>query len=599
MRLNKLTIENFRSYERETTFDFKGKNNINFIIGENGTGKTSFLSAIKYVLFGSRTFGSDAYTIEYVNWATNELNFNTESNTFSIALQFVDRGSLIDVKRSSTIGAKYSEDVELFIDGIRQNDTSYLETLNYNLYNNIFFDGEKISELTNSPKEMDKFIENMIDVYFELDVFKQIIKDSKNAIDKDVKKVSTDQYKSLQRKLKHTNQKIDGFELSLKNLANSMKNNDLNINSLTADMNKFQMISNSQETILKDEIDKLKSEIDKLESMLRIFVSKNAFNKLSSQVISNYDTHLTNTRENRKRALNDFYDKLDNCEEIELGPDYIPLYIESRIVAINKSNQIENLSEIDNCFKDISNLRRTLTKKMNELKQSEEGKRHISIQANLEFLNNEAVSLQEEYKKIAVKLEDTKKIRSEVMIELDKESKLMLTDTLAANAIGEKEKLIKVCETYLNTKSHIVFNQVAGQMETILKDDLLRKKNLIDAIVIDDYHLRIICEGKVRTLNSFSAGEQQIILIALIFAILSQANVEVPLILDTFFARIDGTQQENLIKYIDQKLNNQALLVSTDSELTTEKQKLFRNVNKKYLLLNDGFNTQLEVDDEN
>lgn len=599
MRLNKLTIENFRSYEHETTFDFKGKNDINLIIGENGTGKTSFLSAIKYVLFGSRTFGSDAFTIEYVNWATNELNFNSQSNTFSIALQFVDRGNLIDVKRSSTIGNKYTEVVELFIDGKRQNGTDYLETLNYNLFNNIFFDGEKISELTNSPKDMNKFIENMIDVYFELDVFKQIIKDSKNAIDKEVKKVSTDQYNVLQRKLKHLNQKIDGHEGSLKNLTNSIKNNDLKIDSLTADMEKFETISNSQETKLKAEIDKLKIEIEQTEAKLRTFFTKSAFNRLSGKVIEIFAENLASTREMRKSKLIETFDRFNLNEEVNLGVEYIPQHIEAKVISINKANQQDDLLEIENHFKTISNLRRTLTKKVNELKKSEEGKKHISIQANLEFLNSEAISLLESKKKVMSKLEETKKNYSELMIELDKESKNMLYDTLAANAIDEKEKLIKVCDTYLNTKSRVVFNQVAGQMEEILKEDLLRKKNLIDSIVIDNYQLKIISDGKIRMLNSFSAGEQQIILISLIFAILKQANVEVPLILDTFFARIDGTQQGNLIKYIDQKLNNQALLISTDSELTADKQKMFKNINKKYLLLNDGYNTKLEANYEN
>lgn len=599
MRLNKLTIENFRSYEHETTFDFKGKNDINFIIGENGTGKTSFLSAIKYVLFGSRTFGSDAYTIEYVNWAANELNFNSKSNTFSIALQFVDRGNLIDVKRSSTIGDKYSETVELFIDGKRQNDNYYLETLNYNLFNNIFFDGEKISELTNSPKEMNKFIANMIDVYFELDVFKQIIKDSQNAIDNQVKKVSTDQYKALQRNLKHVNQKIDADQNSLKIIATSIKNNDLKINSLTADMKKFQTISNSEETQLKVEIDRIKREIEQIESKLRLFISKEAFNRLSGQVITNFESKLARTRTERKQALIQTFEQFDLNQVEALGEEYIPLHIEAKVISVNNANQQTDLQQVENQFKTMSKLRRNLTTKVNELKQSEEGKKHISIQANLEFLNSEATNLQEAQKKIEHQLDEAMKLRSELLIELDKESKTMLTDTLAANAIDEKEKLIKVCEKYLATKTRIVFNQVAGQMESILKEDLLRKKSLIDSIVIDDYQLKVIADGKIRMLNSFSAGEQQMVLIALIFAILDQAKVEVPLILDTFFARIDGTQQQNLIKYIDRKLNNQALLISTDSELTADKQKLFTNVNKKYLLLNDGYNTQVEAENEN
>lgn len=595
MRLNKLTIENFRSYEEKTTFEFKGKKNINLIIGENGTGKTSFLSAIKYVLFGSRTFGSDTYTIDYVNWATNELNFNTKSNTFSISLQFVDKGNLIEVTRSSTIGSSYSEEVELFINGKRQPDTHYLETLNYNLFNNIFFNGEKISEVTSSPKEMIKFTENIIDVYFELDVFKQIIKDSQNAINKDVKKVSTDKYNLMQRNLKHLNQKIDGYEASLKTLSNSINNNELKINGLTAEMEKFQTLSNSQEKKLKLEIDKIKSEIDKIESKLRSFLSQSAFNLLSSDVVKSFNEELAGSRKVRKNKIIDVYEKLNSSELQELGADYIPPHIEARVIDIHSCNQKSNLEEIKSSFTTISKLRRNLSLKITELKKSEEGKQHISTQANLEYLKEEHTNLLENQKRITAKREEEEKKRIELIAEMNIESKNMLSDTLAANAIEEKEKLIEVCETYLATKQKDVFNQVAGHMETILKEDLLRKKNLVDSIVIDDYRLNIISNGKIRDLSSFSAGEQQMFLIALIFSILDQANVEVPLILDTFFARIDGTQQENLIKYIDNKLDSQALFISTDSELTLDKQKLFSNVNRKYTLLNEGYKTKVEA----
>lgn len=600
MRLNKLIINNFRSYEKETEFIFKGTNDINIIIGENGTGKTSFLSAIKYVLFGSRTFGSEYYTKDYVNWATNELNFNSDSNQFSITLQFVDKGSLIDVKRSSIVSVDdYEEKLELFINGKRQLNTKYLENLNYNLYNNIFFNGEKIGEVTSSERELRKFTENMIDVYFELGTFKQIIKDTQSAINKEVKKVSTDQYKSIQSELTHVDKKVDQYQTSVKNLTNEIAETDSKIKQIKSSMEKHHMLNSASEKAQQQKLDEAKANFIKLEDGLRKFLQREANILLTKSLLKNCSEELNATRDERVKELIKQYNQLtSNLSKVEKTAN-ISINLEKKILQMNDFSQNYNLEKAEKLFNAISSVKSQVTRASNLLEKSEDGKKLLSFDANLEFLQAKSKSLKEKLLGIEIKLEQALINREELIGKLDIESKTMLSDTLAANAILEKEKLIKVCETYLVNKRRDVFNQVAGHMETILKEDLLRKKNLVDSVIIDDYNLNIISDGKIRAISSFSAGEQQMFLIGLIFSILDQAHVEVPLILDTFFARIDGTQQENLIKYIDAKLNNQALFISTDSELTVDKQMMFKNVNKKYMLFNDGYKTRVEEAYEN
>ncbi|HJD73809.1 MAG TPA: AAA family ATPase, partial [Enterobacter roggenkampii] len=51
MKVNKLEAVNFKNYSK-LSIDFNKLENINFILGRNGLGKSSILDALSYSLFG-------------------------------------------------------------------------------------------------------------------------------------------------------------------------------------------------------------------------------------------------------------------------------------------------------------------------------------------------------------------------------------------------------------------------------------------------------------------------------------------------------------------------------------------------------------------
>lgn len=60
MKINKIVLYNFNSYEGLNEFDFTSKDrnkNIILIGGKNGAGKTSLFTAIKIALYGPLAFG--------------------------------------------------------------------------------------------------------------------------------------------------------------------------------------------------------------------------------------------------------------------------------------------------------------------------------------------------------------------------------------------------------------------------------------------------------------------------------------------------------------------------------------------------------------
>lgn len=69
MKINKVKLHNFSSYEGNNEFDFEitdaGKN-IVLIGGKNGAGKTSLFTAIKVALYGPLAYGYVGVNSHYI-----------------------------------------------------------------------------------------------------------------------------------------------------------------------------------------------------------------------------------------------------------------------------------------------------------------------------------------------------------------------------------------------------------------------------------------------------------------------------------------------------------------------------------------------------
>lgn len=164
MRINRVKISNFGSFEGEVEFDFSGidkDKNIILIGGKNGAGKTTLFTALKLCLYGCISWGYDAVTSSYLRRVKKLINRNSlskkEGNSY-IELDFTveeQRGitDYILTREWKYKNQKLIENFKLFRDGKQQTGDevdyfiSYLNSLMPpQLFDLFFFDGEKISE---------------------------------------------------------------------------------------------------------------------------------------------------------------------------------------------------------------------------------------------------------------------------------------------------------------------------------------------------------------------------------------------------------------------------------------------------------------------
>ena len=77
MKINRIRLYNFSSYEGENVFDFScklDKKNIVLIGGKNGAGKTSLFTAIKVALYGPLAYGYVGTNSYYISKIKDLIN---------------------------------------------------------------------------------------------------------------------------------------------------------------------------------------------------------------------------------------------------------------------------------------------------------------------------------------------------------------------------------------------------------------------------------------------------------------------------------------------------------------------------------------------
>ena len=117
---------------------------------------------------------------------------------------------------------------------------------------------------------------------------------------------------------------------------------------------------------------------------------------------------------------------------------------------------------------------------------------------------------------------------------------------------------------------------------------LANKKNLIQKIEMDSdsLNMRYISEdGKEVAKDSLSAGEQQLMVISILWALAICSKKKLPVIIDTPLSRLDSLHRTALIQTYFPNAGEQTIILSTDSEIDNTYYQLMKdNVGDEFTL---------------
>lgn len=628
MKITKIKLHNIGPYkDTDNVFDLdvnKGKNII-LIGGKNGAGKTTLLNSIKIGLFGTYAFGlrtDSAIYYKSLKQLFNYVETKKKVSVYAIEISFELIENYITNKyvfsRSwKKVGDDISENfrviknnVYLQAEDIEQIQTKLKEIMPPSVIDTMLFDGEKIAQIIDDDK-ISEYLKEIINVNFNINIFDKMEDDINLYIEKEKNRKAftadeilvieaRNKYNAAVKKLKSLNDIEDKYKKSLDSekfkLKNLMKKFE-NYGGLT-DAEKFSMRS-SLEMLENSRRENLAVIKEFLEDDIVFYLNKDKINSISKSISKEKPAILLKYLNEIENYLNNGKTKNIKKELLDIvGSDDFKIRFNAspKLIA-----QIDNLNVKFNGLP-VDTIKQILISSRDDLNNSKIYKRIIGNNENAN--SNDLKKLLKEIKGTEIEIEELKSKLSDnekdlKKAEADSNSALIELETLEVKIDSEKkeENSFNIARKLLKISSDYKQKQVKDYLSKISTlavkkfEEINKKENYISRISIayDTYNIKLYDNNDIeKSVQILSAGEKQLLISAIVWAIFKLADRNNMFTFDTPLARLDKENRSLFVERILCTISDQVLILSTDEEIVGSLLKIVsKNVNKKYLLENN------------
>lgn len=632
LKFKKLVLNNYKTYYGHTEINLdipneereKSGKNIILLGGLNGAGKTTFLKAILYSLFGERGMSAS----EYRKFSSNIINdtYHSEGGSecfISLTLE-TDNSEEWNIKvkwyfdKDKQAGHEARE-VQIKSPGTTKSRFARIDNINayYKLIDRIIpyyaapffiFDGEEIRTLI--TRQDQKQMKAAIHKITGMNANTQLIEDLRaieRSLEKKIATASNSQdIKRLQEDLNQKQAILDA--LNEKKVKYLEKADQLNIKIATAQktrrekslansksrdqvLSKFTKIDtqlgiakkdlqdylseNMQSIILAEKISQLKKQLKVEADTQRKKMIQQAsllpYEKFMQQLLEELiDPPLTTQQLQQLQQIGQtIWIKENNIkvEETEIK--------EIHDISSKDSQYITNIQIMDKNYptqliNQISALEQEVERTEQELQNAPQAvntsEDEAKISAYTKQLGEVQVYQKSNTQKLARAVEEKTLLENQISRLTSKETNLdELTQQLTMTRQSIKA-LVDYDTEYTRYKAQIIKNE----FELMLKK-LFRKQGEFARIEFDTdrYAVRLYNDRQIEiNIEDRSAGEMQIISSALIWALTKASNLKLPVVIDTPLGRLDSHHRSNLIDNYYKEISDQVIILSTDTEIS-------------------------------
>ena len=621
MIINRLVLHNFGVYAGTNEFEFAHKKPIVLIGGMNGRGKTTFLEAILLSLYGANSIAYkeskyssyNQYLRSYVNknhWSQSsfiEIEFSLNDSSSDTYLVRREWNALSKITKESIIVLKNG----VYSEFLTKNWSMFVENIIPSALSSFyFFDGEKIAELAvaKTNDQMKESIRSMLGITV-LDVLKNDLGRSIRRISKNNKDDKTS------GKLDRIREERDHAILELEKIDNSIRTAMERVETVKAAIEQLQkqyelqggaVLEQRQELMQKRA--KTQTEIEQnsealitmAATELPMFLVKDLITMIKLQAEDEHDDFIMRQAlEQMDAFLAEFAGYHPDAEENsrafvnfvrqQTENDTVPRVYEMSDHALFQMNELvestlqQSVERTCSLFQNKSKLKKQLDEVDSYLTLDINEKELAAIYDQIKDKEAELVDAQVKYKKLQ---QDRSSVNATVITKTAEYNKNVETYLQKIELQDDAERMLKYSNMALQiVDAYTVELQkrktgILGTTITECYKKLANKKNLIHRIVMDSETLDMQYLDEVGNevlKESLSAGEKQLMVIAILWALALCSKKKLPVIIDTPLSRLDSQHRSSIISTYFPNASEQTIILSTDTEIDYNYYNMMKN----------------------
>ena len=631
MIISRLTLFNFGVYAGKNTFVFHNEKPIVLIGGMNGRGKTTFLEAVLLALYGANSFAFNEskyksygqYLKSYVNRADGTLDTCVE---LEIKLDRQPEEVYVINRKWSGKGHRIHEKITVYRNGERNefltdNWSMFVENiLPSGLSSFFFFDGEKIAEraLDQTNSQMKESIKALLGIstldVLENDITRiisRIIKKSEQNKDIQILEGLREKKTQAENELQAIDEQMDMLSLQLDNTKSCLHKAKADYTTRGGDIvSQQQELFNQRAYLSAMTIQQQEHLVSLAGGELPLSLVADLLKKIQLQAQKEHESRLLSF------ALQKVYDVFDAKSDqfgdrgsVEKFVSYIADRAEKEKTASIYNLSDKSLFQIDSLLSgDINSARQQandiIKERDNNRTKIDQIDHYLSIdidEKSLAKIYKKIKTLEQKLIDIKTNIDALKKRRvaanGEVLRVNSEYKKCVETLLESLESNDDQDRVLKYAHQAIDILNEYRVRlqrqkiDVLAETMTQCYKLLANKKNLIKCIVMDDVTLDFSYydyHGNIIPNSSLSAGERQLMVISLLWALAICSKKELPVIIDTPLSRMDSNHRVSLITTYFPQAGKQTIILSTDSEIDRHYYDIMKeNIGDEYTLVYD------------
>ena len=609
MIITKLTFHNFGVYAGNNVFEFESSKPVVLIGGMNGRGKTTFLEGVLLALYGANSFAYSEskyssygqYLKAFVNTADGsletyvELEFKLENETderYLIRRSWPGNGQrtreTIQVKKDGQDNTFLTDNWAMFIENILPSGLSSF----------FFCDGEKIAELAveNTNAQMKESIKTLLGISV-LDLLDNDISRIVNRVGKRSNdQVHTKELKILRERKNQTevalqiiDDRIAETSAQIEEARKKLEKAKVDYTSKGGDIVVQRQDLFTERTALVAKVEQGKETlIGVAASELPLLLVKDLLEDISVQAAKEHETKLLGYTVDKIHSMFETYSDGGDSNSVR---DFIS-YVENKaaeesteiVFDISDQSFYQLTSLLGNGLMNAQgNMLQNMATCQKGIAKIDEIDSYLSVDIDEKVLSKiykKIKTLEQEIIEHEASLEIAKKQRTglngDVMRATSEYNRFVENMLSNLESDDDNGRILKYAhhatQALAEYKIRLQKKKIGTLAETMTKcyKQLANKKNLIsridmDAVTLDFVYLN--ADNQIVPKESLSAGEKQLMVISLLWALAICSKKKLPVIIDTPLSRMDSVHRVALIKTYFPNASDQTIILSTDSEI--------------------------------